>query len=152
MRVLLRVLFMARARVKPEDRKNAAGAPVTKDIDAYIKMGHDLVEWSKNPPAGSYFKDFTLDYPYSKHQIQDALIVSEEFSQLYERARELFTRQYRQLAHSSNNRMYEKLMPLIDRDYKEWRMTELKLQAVANANPKAALDEIMNQSQSPIKE
>lgn len=143
---------MARARVKPEDRKNAAGAPTSVNIDPLLEMADDLIEWSRNPPAGSYFKDFVLDCPYTQSQIDHALKVSEEFARKYDQARQIFTRQYRQLAHASNNRMYEKLMPLIDKDYKEWRMTELKLQAVANANPKAALDQIMNQSQSPIKE
>lgn len=143
---------MARARVKPEDRKNAAGAPPSVDIEPFLKMADDLIEWAKNPPLGSYFKDFVLDYPYTKSQIEHALIVSEEFSRKYSLARQIFTRNYRELAHKSNNRMYEKLMPLIDAEYKEWRMTELKLQAAANADPKAALEEIMNKSEKPVKE
>jgi hypothetical protein len=143
---------MARARVKPENRKNAAGAPPSIDIDSFLKMAEDLIEWSKNPPPGSYFKDFILDYPYTKSQIDHALLNSPEFKEKYETARSIFTRRYRQLAHQTNNRMYEKFMPLIDKDYKDWRMTELKLQAAANADPKAALEEIMNRSEKPVKE
>ncbi len=45
-----------------------------------------------------------------------------------------------------------KFAPLVDDDYKEWRMTELKLQAIANADPKAALEEIMNKSEKPVKD
>ena len=143
---------MARARVKPGEEKAPGGRPPSLDEQAYIEMGHALVKWAQNAPTGSYFKDFILDTPYTQDQVNHAEKVSEEFARLKSKAQITLARKWRSLGVEKSNPMIARLLPLVDPDYKEWRMTELKLQAAANADPKAALDEIMNKSQSPIKE
>jgi len=143
---------MAGGRVKPENRKNASGRRATVDIDPFLKMGEDLIIWSKDPTPGTYFKDFVLDYEYTKGQIEHALSVSEEFRSLYARARAQFARSYRQKSHESNNGMYARFMPLIDAEYKEWRREELKLEAQANIDNVSIMMLMQNKSGSIIKE
>lgn len=143
---------MARARVKPEDRKNASGAPPSIDLDAYDKMADDLLAWVETAPLGSTFGDFICYTSYTYNQVAHAEKVCEKFAQKLFLAKRKLAAKWRQFGMEKNSGFARMLLPLVDKEYKEWRMTELKLQAAANADPKRALEEIMNKSENPIKD
>lgn len=147
---------MVTRRVDPEHRKSNAGAPRTVDFDAYVQMGKALVKWAHDPPLGSYFKNFILDNKqyaaqFTTDKIHYAIANCPEFAKLYEEARTIFARQYRVKCLTHTNRVYERLLPIIDSDYREWREREMKIAAISHVDPKIALSALLDQSDEPVK-
>lgn len=143
---------MARPRVKPGEEKGVGGAPRTLDEVAYNKMADDLLAWVEIAPVGATFGDFVCCTPYTRDQVDHAEAACEEFARKISLAKRKLAMKMREFGMQKNSSFAARLLPLVDRDYKEWRMQELKVQAMTALNPQAALDEIMGKSQSPIKE
>lgn len=142
---------MARARVKPEDAKGI-GRPISLDIGPYHAMGEALIKWAETARSGSLFDDFICDTPYTTNMVEHACAVDETFARQIQLAKRTLARGWRDLAVNRNNSNVSKMLPLVCKQYAALRREELKLEALAKIDPRAALDEISNQSQSPIKD
>lgn len=142
---------MPRKPVPKEERKSNAGRK-PQDFSPYVEMGDALIVWAKTSMPGSFFGDFILDTPYTRDQVEHAEASCPEFARKLDLAKKILARNWRNLGVERNSGFVRAMMPLVDRDYKEWRMQELRVTAAATADPKAALAELMNKSESPIKE
>lgn len=109
-----------------------SGRPKTHTKEFIDQVGKDLFIWAKKPTS-LFLEEFAGNYPefLDKRKLSEFANENKEFNETFSKVKQILLSRIKSGAcfKTMDGNFVAKILPLVDKEYKEWRKEELQLES-----------------------